>query len=142
LALNYKSPQLAQEIRTACPDGPDVYFDNVGGQTSQTVMWAMRHPARVIECGQISTYDDPDGGWLVNIWPIHMNQLRLESFVGYSYAEFFPAGIAQMAYWIEQGKILPLETEIKGLENATQAFLGLFRGANVGKMIVKVGDEV
>lgn len=65
-ALNYKSPQLSEEIKAACPERPDVYFDNVGGQTSQTVMWTMRHPARVIECGQISTYDDPDGGWLVN----------------------------------------------------------------------------
>ncbi|GAA6621450.1 NADP-dependent oxidoreductase [Scytonema sp. NUACC26] len=142
LALNYKSKQLVEEISAACPNGPDVYFDNVGGQTSQTVMWTMHHPARIIECGQISTYDDPDGGWLVNIWPIHMNQLRLESFVGYSYAEFFPAGIAQMAYWINQGKLKLLETEIEGLENAPQAFLGLFRGANVGKMLVKVGDEV
>ncbi|MDF5727933.1 MAG: NADP-dependent oxidoreductase [Rhizonema sp. PD38] len=112
LALNYKSSQIAEEILSACPNGPDIYFDNVGGQTSQTVMWTMRHPGRVIECGQISTYNDQDGGWLVNIWPIHMNQLRLESFVGYSYAEFFPAGIAQIAYWIEQGKIKPLETEI------------------------------
>ncbi len=140
LALNYKSPQLAEEIKAVCPDGPDMYFDNVGGETSQTVMWTMRHSARVIECGQISTYNDKDGGWLVNIWPIHMNQLRLESFVGYSYAEFFPGGIAQMAYWIEQGKIKPLETEVEGLENAPPAFLGLFRGANVGKMVVKVSD--
>lgn len=140
LALNYKSPQLAEEIKAACPNGPDVYFDNVGGETSQTVMWTMRHPARVIECGQISTYNEKDGGWLVNIWPIHMNQLRLESFVGYSYSEFFPAGIAQLAYWIEQGKIKSLETEMEGLENAPQAFLGLFHGANVGKMVVKVGD--
>ena len=71
-----------------------------------------------------------------------MNQLRLESFVGYSYAEFFPAAIAQMAYWIEQGKLKPLETEVEGLENAPQAFLGLFGGANIGKMVVKVCDEV
>lgn len=141
LALNYKSPRLTEEIKAACPNGPDLYFDNVGGKTSQTVMWTMRHPARVIECGQISTYNDSDGGWLINIWPIHMNQLRLESFVGYSYAEFFPAGIAQLAYWIDRGKVKPQETEIEGLENAPQAFLGLFRGANVGKMVVKIGEK-
>ncbi len=142
LALNYKSPQLSEEIKAACPNGPDVYFDNIGGQISQTVMWTMHHPARVIECGQISTYNETDGGWLVNIWPIHVNQLRLESFVGYSYAEFFPAGIAQMAHWIEQERLKSIETEVEGLEKAPQAFLGLFRSANIGKAIVKVGGEV
>lgn len=137
-ALDYKSSTLKDEIVALCPNGPDIYFDNVGGATSQAVMWTMRKPARIVECGQVSTYNDKGGGWLVDIWPIHANQLRMESFVGNSYAEFFPAGIAQLAHWIEAGKVQALETIYEGLEAAPEAFIGLLKGNNLGKMVVRV----
>lgn len=140
-ALDYRSPTLRDEILALAPQGPDIYFDNVGGATSQTVMWTMRKPARIVECGQLSTYNDAGGGWLVDIWPIHANQLRLESFVGNGHAEFYPAGIAQMSHWIVEGRVQAPETVVQGLERAPEAFVGLFEGRNFGKMLVCVNAE-
>jgi hypothetical protein len=77
------------------PTGPDIYFDNVGGRLGQTVMSLMRRPARVIECGQISTYNDDGGGWLVDVRPIHQLGLRLEDFNSMLFADFHPGAAAQ-----------------------------------------------
>jgi len=140
-ALDYRSASLQDDVRALCPNGPDIYFDSVGGAVSQAVMWTMRKPARIVECGQISTYNDKGGGWQVDIWPMHANQLRMESFVGNSYAEYFPAGIAQLAHWIAEGKVKAPETIYEGLDQAPAAFLGLFRGGNLGKMLVRVNGQ-
>ncbi len=139
-ALDYRSEKLAEELRALAPHGPNLYFDNVGGSVSQTVMGVMRRPGRVIECGQISTYDDAGGGWTVDIRPIHANGLRWESFTTAHFNEFTPAAIAQMAYWVREGKIIPLETEYHGLEAVPRAMVGLLRGENIGKMVVTVAD--
>jgi NADPH-dependent curcumin reductase CurA len=141
-ALDYRSPALSDELRSLMPAGPDIYFDNVGGATSQIVMAGMRRHARVIECGQISTYDDDDGGWTVDIRPIHSNGLRWESFTTAHFAEFIPGAVAQLAHWVSQGKILPLETEHRGLEAAPQAMVGLLRGENIGKMVISLNEEM
>jgi NADPH-dependent curcumin reductase CurA len=140
-ALDYRSPTLADDIRKLMPNGPDIYFDNVGGETSQTVMNTMRRHARIIECGQISTYDDEDGGWTVDIRPIHANGLIWESFTTAHFAEFVPGASAQLAHWVGQGKIIPLETEHQGLENAPQAMVGLLKGKNIGKMVVTIPES-
>jgi NADPH-dependent curcumin reductase CurA len=139
-ALDYRSDNLAEDLRALAPHGPDLYFDNVGGSVSQTVMGVMRRPGRVIECGQISTYDDAGGGWTVDIRPIHANGLRWESFTTAHFNEFTPAAIAQLAHWVRAGKIIPLETEYQGLEAAPRAMVGLLRGENIGKMVVTVAE--
>jgi NADPH-dependent curcumin reductase CurA len=139
-ALDYRSEKLADELTALAPHGPDFYFDNVGGAVSQTVMGIMRRPARVIECGQISTYNEAGGGWTVDIRPIHANGLRWESFTTAHFNEFAPAAVAQMAYWVRAGKIIALETEYHGLEAAPRAMAGLLRGENIGKMVVTIAD--
>ncbi|QTH21228.1 NADP-dependent oxidoreductase [Rhizorhabdus wittichii] len=135
-ALNYRSATLADDLRRAMPRGPDIYFDNVGGAISQTVMAMMRRHTRVVECGQISTYDDEDGGWTVDIRPIHANGLIWESFTTAHFAEFYPGGLAQLLHWVRAGKIKVLETEHRGLDAAPRAMIGLLRGENIGKMVV------
>lgn len=139
-ALDYRSEKLADELRALAPHGPDIYFDNVGGSVSQTVMSVMRRPGRVVECGQISTYDDAGGGWTVDIRPIHANGLRWESFTTAHFNEFTPAAVAQMVHWVREGKIIPLETEYHGLEATPRAMVGLLRGDNIGKMIVTIAE--
>lgn len=139
-AFDYRSPTLADDIRRVIPNGPDIYFDNVGGATSQIVMGAMRRHARIIECGQISTYDDEGGGWTVDIRPIHANGLRWESFTTAHFAEFIPGASAQLAHWVAEGKITPIETAFEGLVNAPAAMVGLLRGKNVGKMVVTIPE--
>jgi NADPH-dependent curcumin reductase CurA len=135
-ALDYRSATLADDLREVMPRGPDIYFDNVGGAISQTVMNMMRRHARVVECGQISTYDDDDGGWTVDIRPIHSNGLVWESFTTAHFAEFYPGALAQLVHWVRAGKIKVLETEHRGLEAAPRAMAGLLRGENIGKMVV------
>jgi hypothetical protein len=137
-ALDYRSPTLAAELVALLPDGPDIYFDNVGGDVSQTVMSTMRRPARIIECGQISSYDDPDGGWKIDIRPMHEHGLRLESFTPAHFAQFRPAALAQLGHWLDTGELIALDTKYTGFEAVTTAYLDIFRGGNVGKSVVLV----
>ena len=139
-ALNYKSPTLESDLRALMPHGPDVYLDHVGGSLSQTIMFQMRWPARVIEIGQISTYNDEGGGWLVDVRPIHNNCLQFTGYQPLIFVDQFPGALAQLGYWLNTGKIVALDTTLNGLENAPKAFTGLFRGDNLGKMVLHVAD--
>jgi NADPH-dependent curcumin reductase CurA len=140
-AFDYRSQSLAEDLRALMPHGPDIYFDNVGGLVSQVVMKLMRRRARVIECGQIATYDDAGGGWTVDIRPIHANGLRWESFTPAHFGEFLPAANAQLLHWVGEGRLIALETEHRGLEAAPRAMIGVMRGANIGKMVVTVTED-
>jgi NADPH-dependent curcumin reductase CurA len=137
-ALDYRSKELADELFALVPDGVDVYFDNVGGELSQTVMRTMTYPARVVECGQIATYDEEDGGWRVDIRPIHGGSLRFQSFTPVPFMEYAPGALAQLAHWMDTGKLVIIETEHTGLESAPRALVDLFRGGNIGKAVVQV----
>jgi hypothetical protein len=141
-ALDYRSPTLAADLLDLLPTGPNIYFDNVGGAVSQTVMSTMRRPARVIECGQISSYDDPDGGWTVDIRPIHQNGLRFESFAPSHYPEFRPGAAAQLGHWLDAGKLIALDTTYTGFEAVVPAFLDVFRGGNIGKSVALLDPAV
>jgi NADPH-dependent curcumin reductase CurA len=138
-ALNYRDHDLAARLDLVLPDGPTIYFDNVGGEISQLVMDRMPERGKVVECGQISTYDDPDGGWKVDIRPIHRRGLRFEGFTRSQFEEFMPAANAQLAHWLRSGAVVALETERHGLLATPEAFLGMLRGENIGKTTVTVG---
>jgi NADPH-dependent curcumin reductase CurA len=137
-ALDYRLPSFQSDLQTRVPNGADIYFDNVGGKLSQTVMWQMRRQARVIECGQISTYEDPSGGWQVDIRPIHAKGLRWESFTTAHFQELMPGATAQLIHWVEAGKLTVLETEYHGLQSAPQAMIGIMSGENIGKTVVNL----
>jgi NADPH-dependent curcumin reductase CurA len=139
-ALNYKSDDLEAQLQASMPNGPDVYVDHVGGQISQMVMSQMRWPARILEIGQISTYDDEGGGWTMDIRPIHNNCLQWTGYQPLIFVDYFPGALAQLGHWLQTGKIVALDTVFNGIENGPKAFTGLFRGDNVGKMIVHVAD--
>jgi len=139
-AVNYKSSSLEGQLRELMPKGPDVYIDNVGGALSQTVMSQMRWPARVVDIGQIATYDDAGGGWTVDLRPIHNNCLQLNGYHPMIFVDYIPSALAQLGHWLQTGRVVALETVVNGIENAPMAFTGLFRGANLGKMIVHVAD--
>lgn len=140
-AINYKSPKFAEELKKACPKGVDVYFDNVGGDITDAVMPLINKFARIVVCGQISMYnlEKPDIG------PRHFRLILVRSatvrgFLIFDYADRYPEGIRQMAQWIKEGKIKYRETITEGLENTPKAFIGLFKGENIGKQIVKIAD--
>lgn len=138
MALDYRAADFADQLRAALPTGPDVYFDNVGGAVSQIIMRQMRRPGRIVDCGQISTYDDTTSAWHVDITPIHLNGLRLEGLSPALFTHDWPQARRQLRTWVEAGRIVPLETRLHGLESLPAALVALFKGENVGKMVVTV----
>lgn len=138
-ALNYKSADFKEALKKACPQGVDVYFDNVGGDITDCVLQLINRHARIVICGQISMYnlDKADVG-LRNFWLLLVKSALAKGFIVNEYEQRFPEGIRQMAGWIKDGQLKYSENIVNGLENMPQAFLGLFKGENIGKQLVKV----
>lgn len=141
-AVNYKHKNYAQELKKACPKGVDVYFDNVGGDITDQVLQLINQHARVVICGQISMYnaEKTDVGPR-NWWILLTKSASAKGFIVSEYTHQFPKALKEVAEWIKQGRIYFHETVVDGLENAPEAFLGLFHGENIGKQIVKVSDN-
>lgn len=140
-AINYKKLRYEEELKKACPHGVDIYFDNVGGNITDNVLSLINKHARIVLCGQISMYNSnkPDVGPR-NFWILLTKSATLKGFIIFDYYDRFSEGLKQMAQWLKEGKIKNKENIIQGLENASSAFLGLFKGENIGKQIVKVSD--
>ena len=138
-AINYKSSEMSQALRDACPNGIDVYFDNVGGEVSDAVLPLLKHGARVVICGQISLYnlDKPDIGPRPQTYLL-INSALMKGFIITEYAARFGEGLMNLAQWLVAGKLKYAETVAEGFENTPKAFIGLFSGENLGKQIVKV----
>ena len=138
-AINYKSPEMSQALKEACPNRIDVYFDNVGGEISDAVLPLLNQGARIILCGQISLYnlDKPDVGPRPQP-ALLINRALMKGFIITDYAARFGEGVMNLAQWLVAGKLKYAETVVEGFENTPQAFIGLFSGDNLGKQIVKV----
>lgn len=138
-AINYKDPNFNELLEKACPHGVDIYFDNVGGVISDSVMKLIAMHARISICGQISMYNSEKADIGPRNWWLLLTKCALaQGFLVMEYQERFPEGVKQMAEWIEMGKVKYRETILEGLENAPRAFIGLFSGENVGKQLVKL----
>ena len=139
-AINYKNADYAEKLKMACPQGVDVYFDNVGGDITDQVMKLINWHCRIVVCGQISMYnlETPDVGPRNFRILIVKSALAKGFIISLDYKERFPEGISQMLEWIKQGKIQHKESIVTGLENAPKAFIGLFTGENIGKQLVKI----
>ncbi|MBP2000254.1 NADPH-dependent curcumin reductase CurA [Paenibacillus shirakamiensis] len=139
-ALNYKTTKdLRTSLEQACPQGVDVYFDNVGGSISDAVMSLLNDHARIPLCGAISSYNSTDG----DVGPRIQSKLiktrsRIQGFVLSDYAARQGEGLQQLGTWLSEGKLKYEETIVDGFENVIDAFLQLFQGTNLGKMLVRV----
>ncbi|HEX8127935.1 MAG TPA: NADP-dependent oxidoreductase [Pyrinomonadaceae bacterium] len=141
-AVNYKtSSDLRQSIRDACPNGVDVYFDNVGGEISDSVLTLINKGARIVICGQISLYnlERMDAGLRPQVFLLIKSAL-MQGFIVSDYAARYPEGVGQLGRWLAEGKLKNAENIVDGFENAPRAFLGLFAGENTGKQLVRVAD--
>ena len=138
-AINYKNPEFAELLKKSCPNGVDIYFDNVGGDITDSVFMHLNKHARIVMCGQIAMYnrETPDIGPR-HFWQLLIKSAQLTGYIITDYEARFPEGIAQMAEWIREKKIRYAEHIIDGFENTPKAFIGLFKGENIGKMLVKV----
>jgi NADPH-dependent curcumin reductase CurA len=140
-AINYKTcGDYQQAISTACPEGVDVYFDNVGGEILDAALMCLNKFARVAVCGWISTYNTPDAPGPVNLWQLVAQSVTIRGFVILDYLDRFPEGIAQLAEWVMAGKLQFREEVVDGLDNVLPTFLKLFDGSNEGKLLIRIPE--
>ncbi len=141
-AFNYKTDEdFEHRLRDLCPDGIDVYFDNVGGAISDAVVHLINSKARIAVCGQISQYnlERPEQGprWLCQLI---VKQAKVEGFLVSEFAERFPEGLEQLTAWLQEGKLKYREDVAQGIESAPQAFIGMLHGKNQGKQLVQLSE--
>lgn len=144
-AVNYKTGNVAEQLREACPDGVDIYFDNVGGDISNAVISQMNQNSHIILCGQISQYNKdvpypPPLPPAVEAIQKERNITR-ERFMVLNYKDRFEPGILQLSQWFKEGKLKIKETVANGLENMGVAFQSMMTGGNVGKQIVRISED-
>jgi NADPH-dependent curcumin reductase CurA len=141
-AFNYKtSKDLAKSIRSICPKGIDVNFENVGGEIFEAALWNMRNFGRIALCGMISNYNDDElepgpRGMAVIIG----RRLTIRGFIVTDHRDACVEYVQKAAGWLAEGRLNYRETVTDGIENAPQAFIDLLKGRNVGKQIVRLGD--
>lgn len=138
-AFNYKDGDVRGQLAGAAPDGIDVFFDNVGGEHLEAALATLNHGGRVAVCGAISAYNaaEPVPGPR-NMGNIITQSLTLKGFTLGGYTHLAGEFQQHMAEWFGAGKIAHDETVVEGLDHAVDAFLGLMRGDNIGKMVVKI----
>lgn len=140
-AVNYKKDSFKEDLQKALPDGVDVYFDNVGGPVSDAVIWELNRNARVVLCGTISSYNNPEEDLGPRIqWKFITTSSMMKGFTLGDYASELKTGATEMAKWFQEGKLKYEETIVEGFDQTLAAFRGLFEGSNVGKQLVKVAD--
>ena len=139
--INYKTEDVDAALAAACPNGIDVYFDNVGGFVTDAVMQQINVHARISVCGQISQYNLPTPELAPrNMGLLIQKQARMEGFLVFNFAHRHEHARQRMAEWIRSGDLRYREDVVEGLENAPAAFIGMMTGENFGKLLVKVGD--
>ena len=139
--VSHRSPDLFATLKEACPKGIDVYFDNVGGDVLKAVLRLVNPFARIPLCGLISQYNavEPPPG--PNMGLVLVNRVMIRGFIVSDHADRLPAFLADCGRWVAEGRLKYREDIVDGLDNAPRAFIGLLQGKNLGKLLVKVGED-
>jgi len=136
--IDYKAGSILKGLAEAAPDGIDVYFDNVGGDHLDAAFALARNNARFAICGMIEGYNQREPMAFRFIQRVIAARIQLKGFIVFDYFPRLPEFYAEMAPWVANGTVKSRETVVDGLENTPDAFLGLFRGENTGKMLVRL----
>ncbi len=141
-AVDYKAGNLFKDLKAACPDGIDVYFDNVGGPVLETVLFQMNLRGRIVCCGAVSQYDTATPSGPRNVpGLIVVKRLRMEGFIVMDYAHEDARAEADLKDWMRIGQVKTVEDVVEGLENTPRALIGLLAGENRGKRMVRVAPD-
>ena len=141
-AIDYKAQDVRDGLRSHCPNGVNVYFDNVGGDILDIVLARLALHARVVICGAISQYNNTTPVKAPsNYLSLLVNRARMEGMVVFDYAERFPQARHDIAAWIAAGKLKSREDVVEGLQTFPETLLKLFSGENFGKLVLKVADD-
>jgi NADPH:quinone reductase len=138
--INYKTTSnMFDALKEACPNGIDIYFDNVGGVVSDAVLPLINERARIVLCGQISIYNSEKPEVGVKPQPfLLIRSALMRGFIVTQYTSRFAEAVTQLAQWFTSGQLKHAETIVEGFENTPSAFIGLFKGENLGKQVVKI----
>jgi NADPH-dependent curcumin reductase CurA len=140
--FNYHETRTRDALRELAPDGIDVYFDNVGGDTLEDALGAMRLRGRIVSCGSISRYNATEAApGPRNMFLFVTKRLRMQGFLVFDHRDRLPAFLEEVAPRVADGTIRYRETIVEGIERAPEAFIGMLEGRNIGKMLVRVGPE-
>jgi NADPH-dependent curcumin reductase len=140
-AIDYKNEDVGAALSRLCPKGIDIYFDNVGGETLDEVMARIANGARIVLCGGISQYNQPQGIFGAgpkNYFNLILRNARMEGYIVLKFAKRFPEAVAELARWHAEGKIKNQLDVAHGLENAPKTIIRLFTGANLGKQLLQL----
>jgi NADPH-dependent curcumin reductase CurA len=141
VGIDYKGEDVRAALKEACPNGTDVFFDNVGGKVLQAAVSRLNIGARIVICGQISQYNLERHEPTFAPGALIVYRARMEGFLVSDYAHRFDEAAVRLARWVAAGKIQWTEHVTEGLENAPKAFIGMLNGENRGKALVKVADR-
>ncbi|MFC7505747.1 NADP-dependent oxidoreductase [Nocardioides sp. CPCC 206347] len=143
-AVNYRDEDFRQTLKEACPDGIDVFFDNVGGTTLDTALGRMAHRGRVVCCGVVSQYDTntPARGARGVPGVLIGRSITMRGFLYTDYADRFDEALHALQGWIDEGSLTVAEDILEGLEKAPEGLIGVLNGTNVGKRMIHVADPV
>jgi NADPH-dependent curcumin reductase CurA len=136
--VDYKRGRLHDDLKAAVPGGIDVYFDNVGGETLDAVLRLMNPFSRITICGLISQYSAQEQYGVKNLRSILVNRIRMQGFIVSDRMQLWPQALAELGEHVAAGRIKYRETVATGLENAPRAFIGMLRGDNLGKQLLKL----
>ena len=139
--VNYKGGNLGAALREACPQGIDVYFENVGGDVLRAVTTQLNQNARIPLCGLISEYNATELAPGPNLRPLLFNRVLLKGFIVSDHMARLPDFLKECGGWVREGRLKYREDVVEGLEKAPEAFIGLLQGKNFGKLLVRVGED-
>jgi hypothetical protein len=139
-AIDYKSEALYPAVRKHCPDGVDVYFDNVGGETLDVALAQLARGARVVLCGAISQYNATEGmKGPANYMSLLVNRATMTGFLVFDFADRYAEGAREMGQWVASGQLKSVEDiATGGIKRFPETLLRLFRGENLGKLVLEV----
>ena len=136
--VDYKAGNLHDDLAAATPDGIDVYFENVGGEILDQVLTRLNAFARIPLCGMVSQYNETRPRPIEHVISLLTNRARLQGFIVSDRMDLWPQAMTELGQLVREGKIKHHQTVVEGLENAPRAFIGLLKGENLGKMLVKL----
>ncbi|OGA60617.1 MAG: NADP-dependent oxidoreductase [Betaproteobacteria bacterium RIFCSPLOWO2_12_FULL_65_14] len=136
--VDYKAGNLRRDLEQACPKGVDVYFDNVGGEILDALLAQMNLFGRIVVCGLISDYNSAEPYRIRNLRAVLVNRIKMQGMIVFDWRQRYGEALAALAGYLAQGKLKYRESVLEGLENAPQGLIGLLKGRNFGKQLVKL----
>ena len=137
--VDHRSASLLDDVRNACPDGVDVNFENVGGVVLDTALAVMNRHSRIVVCGLVAEYSAEKAYGYTRIRSVLVNRIRMQGMIVFDWKDRYGEALAALSKLLGEGRLKYRESIIDGLDNAPRALIGLLRGENFGKQLVKVG---